>query len=303
MIREDIQKEKLEPYRRAKREDYSNSLGYAACLRDRLWKRRKCRSPVCWAKVGKAQLLGLEVVQEKTKKIIQIKQTIQAARNRQQNYADLQRKMMEFWVGDSVMLKILPWKRVVRFGKREKLNPRYVRPFKVLEKVGSIAYKLELPEELSRDLRYLLIDKIDCRTVSKIGMIESKHKLRVDQEELETVFANWWGCKGYFNIRGHSIVKKAILLGANESLKLMNEVLALCEKVLGNVKKVKESVASKELRFDNVIQEKSLDLYDANGEVGNDVSNDNLSWNCGHGGHTYRKELPLNGKRAKRIEI
>nr|GEX76705.1 putative reverse transcriptase domain-containing protein [Tanacetum cinerariifolium] len=58
-------------------------------------------------------------------------------------------KPMKFRVGDSVMLKISPWKGVVRFGKREKLNPRYVRPFKVLKKVGSIAYKLELPEELS----------------------------------------------------------------------------------------------------------------------------------------------------------
>ncbi|GJX98851.1 putative reverse transcriptase domain-containing protein [Tanacetum coccineum] len=59
-------------------------------------------------------------------------------------------KPMEFHVGDKVMLKVSPWKGVVRFGKRGKLNPRYVGPFKVLEKVGSIAYKLELPEELSR---------------------------------------------------------------------------------------------------------------------------------------------------------
>ncbi|GKA14914.1 putative reverse transcriptase domain-containing protein [Tanacetum coccineum] len=57
---------------------------------------------------------------------------------------------MKFQVGDRVMLKVSPWKGVVRFGKRGKLNPRYVGPFKVLEKVGSIAYKLELPQELSR---------------------------------------------------------------------------------------------------------------------------------------------------------
>ncbi|GKG24364.1 hypothetical protein Tco_0394992, partial [Tanacetum coccineum] len=57
---------------------------------------------------------------------------------------------MEFQVGDKVMLKVSPWKGVVRFGKRGKLNPRYVGPFKVLEKVGEVAYKLELPEELSR---------------------------------------------------------------------------------------------------------------------------------------------------------
>nr|GEZ02904.1 reverse transcriptase domain-containing protein [Tanacetum cinerariifolium] len=66
------------------------------------------------------------------------------------NYADRKRKPMEFEIGDRVMLKVLPWKGVVRFGKRGKLNPRYVRPFKVLAKVGKVAYKLEFPQELSR---------------------------------------------------------------------------------------------------------------------------------------------------------
>ncbi|GJW25861.1 putative reverse transcriptase domain-containing protein [Tanacetum coccineum] len=111
---------------------------------------RKCRSPVCWAEVGQVQLTGPELVQETTEKIIQIKQRMQVARDRQKSYADLKRKPMEFQVGDKVMLKVSPWKGVVRFGKRGKLNPRYVGPFKVLEKVGSVAYKLELPEELSR---------------------------------------------------------------------------------------------------------------------------------------------------------
>nr|GFD13853.1 putative reverse transcriptase domain-containing protein [Tanacetum cinerariifolium] len=57
---------------------------------------------------------------------------------------------MEFEVGDKVMLKVSPWKGVVRFGKRGKLNPRYVVPFKVLAKVGNVAYRLEFPQELSR---------------------------------------------------------------------------------------------------------------------------------------------------------
>ncbi|GJX83880.1 putative reverse transcriptase domain-containing protein [Tanacetum coccineum] len=75
---------------------------------------------------------------------------IQAARDQQKSYADLKHKPMEFQVRDRVMLKVSPWKWDVRFGKRGKLNPRYVGPFKVLEKVGSVAYKLELPQELSR---------------------------------------------------------------------------------------------------------------------------------------------------------
>ncbi|GJX19303.1 hypothetical protein Tco_0221980 [Tanacetum coccineum] len=74
---------------------------------------------------------------------------MQAARDRKKSYADLKRKPVDFQVGDRVMLKVLPWKGVVCFGKRGKLNPRYVGPFKVLEKVGSVAYKLELPQELS----------------------------------------------------------------------------------------------------------------------------------------------------------
>ncbi|GJU87054.1 putative reverse transcriptase domain-containing protein [Tanacetum coccineum] len=89
-------------------------------------------------------------VQETTEKVIQIKQRIQAARDRQKSYADLKRKSMEFQVGDRVMLKVSPWKGVVHFGKRGKLNPIYVGPFKVLEKVGAISYKLELPQERSR---------------------------------------------------------------------------------------------------------------------------------------------------------
>ncbi|GJV12052.1 reverse transcriptase domain-containing protein [Tanacetum coccineum] len=111
---------------------------------------RKCRSPICWTEVGEAQILGPELIQETTEKIIQIKQRMQAARDRQKSYADLKRKPMEFQVGDKVMLKVSPWKGVVRFGKRGKLNPRYVGPFKVIERVGEVAYKLELPEELSR---------------------------------------------------------------------------------------------------------------------------------------------------------
>nr|GEV23143.1 putative reverse transcriptase domain-containing protein [Tanacetum cinerariifolium] len=111
---------------------------------------RKCRSPVCWTEVGEGQILGPELIQETTEKIIQIKQKMQAARDRQKSYADKKRKPMDFQVGDKVMLKVSPWKGVVRFGKRGKLNPRYVEPFRVLEKVRTIAYKLELPQELSR---------------------------------------------------------------------------------------------------------------------------------------------------------
>ncbi|GJT72360.1 putative reverse transcriptase domain-containing protein [Tanacetum coccineum] len=104
-----------------------------------------------FGKVGDTQLTGLEIIHETTEKIIQIKKHIQAARDRQKSYADRRRKPLEFEVGDKVMLKVSPWKGVIRFDKRGKLNHRYIGPFKILSKVGTLAYRLELLEQLSRD--------------------------------------------------------------------------------------------------------------------------------------------------------
>ncbi|GJZ49125.1 putative reverse transcriptase domain-containing protein [Tanacetum coccineum] len=109
---------------------------------------RKYRSPVCWAKVGDVQLTGPEIIHETTKKIVQNLQRLQAARDQQRSYANVRRKPLEFQVGNHVMLKVSPRKGVIHFGKPGKLNPRYIGPFKILKRVGPVAYKLELPEEL-----------------------------------------------------------------------------------------------------------------------------------------------------------
>ncbi|GJV13645.1 putative reverse transcriptase domain-containing protein [Tanacetum coccineum] len=82
---------------------------------------RKCRSLILWAEVGEGQLIGHE----------------------------LRRKPLEFSIGDYVLLKVLPWKGVVRFRKKGKLAPRFVGPFEIIEKVGLVAYRLDLPEELN----------------------------------------------------------------------------------------------------------------------------------------------------------
>ncbi|GJV65271.1 reverse transcriptase domain-containing protein [Tanacetum coccineum] len=91
-----------------------------------------------------------QIIHETTEKIVQIKSRIQAARDRQKSYVNVRRKPLEFQVGDKVMLKVSPCKGVIRFGKRGKLNPRYIGPFKVLAKVGTITYRLELPQQLSK---------------------------------------------------------------------------------------------------------------------------------------------------------
>ncbi|GJY95347.1 putative reverse transcriptase domain-containing protein [Tanacetum coccineum] len=108
----------------------------------------KCRSPIMWAEVGEGHLIGPELVQETTEKISQIKDRLKAARDRPKSYADKRRKPLVFSVGDYVLLKVSPWKGVVRFGKKGKLAPRFVRPFKIIKKVGPAAYRFDLLEEL-----------------------------------------------------------------------------------------------------------------------------------------------------------
>ncbi|GJU72295.1 hypothetical protein Tco_1263700 [Tanacetum coccineum] len=110
---------------------------------------RKCRSPVLWAEIEESSLTVPELVLDMTDKVVLIKEKLKAARDRQKSYADNRRKPLEFEVGDRVMLKVSPWKGVIRFGKKGKLAPRYVGPFEILERVGPVAYRLRLPEELS----------------------------------------------------------------------------------------------------------------------------------------------------------
>ncbi|KAJ9556981.1 hypothetical protein OSB04_011595 [Centaurea solstitialis] len=110
---------------------------------------RKCRSPLNWLEVGESRLLRPDIVQETTDKIKLVQEKLKAARDRQKSYADNRRKPLEFQVGDKVLLKVSPWKGLIRFGKKGKLSPRFVGPFEVIERIGPVAYRLDLPIELS----------------------------------------------------------------------------------------------------------------------------------------------------------
>ncbi|KAI3670108.1 hypothetical protein L6452_41749 [Arctium lappa] len=111
---------------------------------------RKCQTPVCWLEAGEKQFVGPEIVQETADKVKCIRERMKATQDRQKIYADKKRRPMEFQVDDRVMLKVSPWKGIIRFGKHGKLSPRFLGPFKVLKRVGLQAYQLELPPELSR---------------------------------------------------------------------------------------------------------------------------------------------------------
>ncbi|KAC9949399.1 hypothetical protein E3N88_45037 [Mikania micrantha] len=110
---------------------------------------RKCRTPVCWGEVGQRELAHKNIVKATNERIDQIHAHLKVAQDRQKSYADKRRRPIEFQVGDFVLLKVSPWKGVIRFRKRGKLSPRFIGPFKIIARVGEVAYRLELPEELS----------------------------------------------------------------------------------------------------------------------------------------------------------
>nr|GEX55727.1 putative reverse transcriptase domain-containing protein [Tanacetum cinerariifolium] len=140
------------PQTDGKSEQFSHNNRYHSSIRCAMFEAlygRKCRSPVLWAEIGEGSLIGPELVLETIDKVVLINEKLKAARDHQKSYADKRRKSLEFEVGDRVLLKVSPWKGVVRFRKKGKLAPRYVGSFEILEKISLVAYRLRLPEELS----------------------------------------------------------------------------------------------------------------------------------------------------------
>ena len=110
---------------------------------------RRCRTPLSWDEVGDRQLSGPDLIKDSKQKVKLIHDRLKVAQSRQKSYADSKRKGTVYEFGDRVYLRVSPLRGVKRFGVKGKLAPHFVGPYKVLERMGEVAYKLELPEGLS----------------------------------------------------------------------------------------------------------------------------------------------------------
>ena len=139
---------------------------------------RRCRTPLCWDSVVDSGSVSTDIIEEANQKVRVIRQHLRTAQSRQKSYADRRRRDLEFQVGDLVYLKVSPLKGIQRFGLRGKLSPRYIGPFDVIERIGTAAYRLGLPESLSQIhdvfhvsvLRKCLLDPSSVTTVEALPL-------------------------------------------------------------------------------------------------------------------------------------
>ena len=110
---------------------------------------RPCRLPLCWIEVGESSINGPDMIRDTSKKVSLIRQRLLTAQSRQKSYADVRRRPLEFEVGGHVFLKVMPKRGVVKFGKLGKLSPRFIGPFEILERVGTVEYRLALQPSMS----------------------------------------------------------------------------------------------------------------------------------------------------------
>ena len=111
---------------------------------------RECRTLLCWTELSEKKIIGSDLIQEIEEKVKMIRERLKVATDRQKSYSDMRRKDIRYEIDEKVFFKVLPWKKVMRFGKKGKLSPRFIGSYEVIEKVGSVAYKLALPPLLER---------------------------------------------------------------------------------------------------------------------------------------------------------
>ena len=110
----------------------------------------KCRTPVCWTELNEHKLIGPNIVKDTEEKVQVIWQRLKAASDRQKSYDNLKRRDIEYNVGDKVFLKVSPWRKILRFGQKGKLSPRFIGPYEILERIDPVAYRLALPPKLAK---------------------------------------------------------------------------------------------------------------------------------------------------------
>ena len=111
---------------------------------------RKCRTPLCWTELSEKKIICLDLIQEPEEKVKMIREILKVATNRQKSYTNMRRKDIRYEVDEKVFLKVSPWKKVMRFGKKGKLSLRFIGPYEVIEKVSPVAYRLDLSPELEK---------------------------------------------------------------------------------------------------------------------------------------------------------
>ena len=111
---------------------------------------RKCRTSVCWTELNEHKLIGLDIIKDTEEKVQVIRQRLKVASDRKNSYANLKRRDIEYNVGDKVFLKVSPWWKILRFGQKGKLSPRFIGPYEILERISPVAYRLALPPELAK---------------------------------------------------------------------------------------------------------------------------------------------------------
>ncbi|WVZ64066.1 hypothetical protein U9M48_013636 [Paspalum notatum var. saurae] len=129
---------------------YNNS--YQANLKKSLFEAlygKRCRTPLFWNQTGENQVFGPDIIQDAEQQLWIVQENLRVAQSRQRSYADVRRRDLSFKVDDHVYLKVSPMRGIRRFNMKGKLAPRYIGPFKILEKKGEVAYRLELPPSLS----------------------------------------------------------------------------------------------------------------------------------------------------------
>ncbi|TYK03724.1 putative Retrotransposon protein [Cucumis melo var. makuwa] len=151
---------------------------------------RPCKTLVCWNEVGERKLVGSELLQITRNNVKLIRENLKVAQDRQKSYVDKRRRDLEFQVRDQVFLKLSLWIGVLHFGRKGKLSPRYIGPYRITERVGSATHRLQLPVELARIHDVFHVSTLrkyipDPSHVLQRQLVELREDLSYDEEAVQ----------------------------------------------------------------------------------------------------------------------